>query len=373
MVRTSWFPISSSLLGLLLTALACSPAGGGKDKGEPAGAETAKDKAAEAPKGPDSEALREQAKALFGSLPGEVPNEANPVTDEKVALGRMLYHDARLSKNHDVSCQSCHQLEAFGVDGAPTSTGHKGQKGSRNAPTVYNAALHTAQFWDGRAADVEEQAKGPVLNPIEMAMADEKAVLDVLGSIPGYAEPFEKAFPGEGITYDNMGKAIGAFERRLTTPAPIDAFMAGGEDALSEKALHGLELFVSAGCGTCHNGPAIGGGMYQKLGLLKAYETADEGRFEVTKKETDRKVFKVPSLRNIEKTGPYLHDGSIASLEEMVGVMVEYQTQKGSFTPEETKAMLAFLASLTGEVPPDIAAAPKLPESGPKTPAPDPS
>jgi cytochrome c peroxidase len=324
-------------------------------------------------KPPSDKELREQAKAFFGELPTEAANPDNPITEEKVALGRMLYHDKRLSKNHDVSCQSCHKLEAFGVDGTPTSSGHKGQKGDRNAPTVYNAALHATQFWDGRAADVEEQAKGPVLNPIEMAMPDEAAVLTVLNSIPGYAEPFAKAFPGEAVSYDNMGKAIGAFERRLMTPSPLDEFMAGNNAALGAEAKTGLSLFMTSGCTTCHSGPAIGGKMFQKLGLLKPYPSEDPGRFNVTKDESDRQVFKVPSLRNIAETGPYLHDGSVTSLEAMVGIMVEYQTSKGSFDAAETKAMLAFLGSLTGRPPEALVAAPELPESGPETPAPDPS
>jgi cytochrome c peroxidase len=176
---------------------------------------------------PDREAVQTRAQAVFAPLPDEVANPENPVTDAKVVLGRTLYFDPRLSKNHDISCNSCHPLGRFGADGESTSPGHRGQRGGRNSPTVYNAAVHLAQFWDGRAADVEAQAKGPILNPIEMAMPSEAAVLDVLDSIPGYAPLFAAAFPdtAEPITYDNLARAIGAFERRLLTPTRFDAFL----------------------------------------------------------------------------------------------------------------------------------------------------
>jgi cytochrome c peroxidase len=216
-----------------------------------------------APTGPDRPALRERARSVFGELPDEAASEANPVTEEKIALGRMLFFDARLSKNHDVSCNSCHDVANFGVDGEPTSEGHKGQRGGRNSPTVYNAALHIAQFWDGRAPDVEEQAKGPVLNPIEMAMPSEEAVVSVLKSIPGYAPLFTAAFPDDEdpIDYDNMARAIGAFERRLITADRLDAFVSGQDAALNDEDLAGLEEFLDAGCITCHIGPIIGGGL----------------------------------------------------------------------------------------------------------------
>jgi cytochrome c peroxidase len=324
--------------------------------------------------GPDTAALRQQAAALFGVLPEEASSEANPVTDAKIALGRMLYYDTRLSKNHDVSCNSCHQLDAFGVDGEPTSEGHKGQRGDRNSPTVYNAALHLAQFWDGRAADVEEQAKGPVLNPVEMAMPSEEAVLVVLRSIPGYAPLFQAAFPEDAdpISYDNMARAIGAFERRLLTPGRLDAFLEAADSALSDAELAGLETFVSVGCIQCHVGPAIGGTSYQKLGRANPYPTSDPGRFALTGEETDRHVFKVPSLRNIERTGPYFHDGSVGSLDEAIRRMGEYQLGR-SLSPEEVASIHAFLASLTGEVDESYVRLPDLPASGPETPAPDPS
>jgi len=317
-----------------------------------------------------------QIAALFKPLPASFDAPAGPASDELVALGRMLYHEPRLSKNQDVSCNTCHGLDRYGVDGLPVSKGHKGQTGSRNAPTVYNAAGHLAQFWDGRAADVEAQAKGPVLNPIEMAMADEAAVVAVLRSIPGYAEPFARAFPGEAdpITYDNMARAIGGFERRLTTPAPFDRYLAGDRAALSADAQRGLAVFVATGCTACHSGPLVGGAMYMKTGLVAPYaNTADTGRFQVTNAEADRYLFKVPSLRNIARTAPYFHDGKIAELPGAIREMARIQLGR-QLGDEDVRLVAAFLDALTGELPPVAEIeAPALPPSGPNTPRPDPS
>jgi cytochrome c peroxidase len=328
----------------------------------------------EVPETVDVSALRKSASSIFGRLPPSIEAAENPLSEAKVDLGRMLYYDKRLSKNHDIACNSCHLLDHFGQDGEPTSPGHRGQRGSRNSPTVYNAALHIAQFWDGRAADVEEQAKGPVLNPIEMAMPDEESVLAVLRSIPGYASAFREAFPSqdEPVTYDNMAAAIGAFERGLTTPGRFDDFLAGNDNALSGPELEGLETFVSTGCITCHMGPAVGGSMYQKLGLVKVYPTEDQGRFEATGKETDRGFFKVPSLRNVAETGPYFHDGSIGSLDRAVSIMAEHQLGK-TLSRQENAAIRAFLAALTGSPNQVFITQPTLPASGPSTPQPDPS
>ena len=322
----------------------------------------------------DYDGLRTRAAAIFGALPAEASNPHNAVTPAKVELGRVLYYDSRLSKNHDVSCNTCHLLDRHGVDGLPTSMGHREQRGDRNAPTVYNAALHIAQFWDGRAADVEEQAKGPVLNPIEMAMPSEEAVIAVLESIPGYAPLFAAAFPEDEnpITYDNMARAIGAFERKLLTPSPFDAFIAGDDSALSGEQLAGLDAFILAGCIACHQGAAIGGGLYQKLGVIKPYPTEDPGRAKITGNEADRQVFKVPSLRNVAKTGPYLHDGSIQQLDDMIRIMAEYQLGI-QVDGTQVDAIRAFLDSLTGVVDLELIAKPTLPPSGPDTPAPDPS
>lgn len=321
----------------------------------------------------DASGLRTKAAAFFSSPPAEASPKAYAMSDALVNLGRTLYYDKRLSKNHDVSCNSCHDLANYGVDGEPTSPGHKGQRGDRNSPTVYNAAFHITQFWDGRAADVEAQAKGPVLNPIEMAMPSEEVVVATLGSIPGYQEMFKAAFPDSGITYDNMATAIGAFERRLVTPSAFDKFLAGDDKALDDKALRGLQAFLDTGCTQCHTGPALGGTMYQKLGAVKPYDTKDVGRFALTNNEADRHVFKVPSLRNVAKTGPWMHDGSIADLGQMVEIMAKHQTTKGTLSTDEKTHLLAFLDSLTGELPADYIKAPALPESGPETPKPDPT
>jgi cytochrome c peroxidase len=324
----------------------------------------------------------ESALEHFSPLPKSGPTKVQP-NPTLIGLGKQLYFDKRLSKNHDLACVSCHDLAGFGVDtretdgkrGA-TSLGHRGQLGGRNAPTVYNAVFNIAQFWDGRAADLEEQAKGPILNPVEMAMPDEASVLTVLGSIPGYESAFDKAFVGQPnpLTYDNMALAIGAFERQLLTPAPFDAFLRGDLAALDAQQLRGMKLFVETGCTECHTGVAIGGGSYQKLGNVKPWpDLTDEGRSAITKNPDDKFKFKVPTLRNVAETGPYLHDGSIASLEEMVQKMAVHQLGKAEFSPDDLAAVVAFLGSLTGKIDEQYTTAPPLPESGPDTPAPDPA
>jgi cytochrome c peroxidase len=318
--------------------------------------------------------LRQRADLVFGVLPSQAPNPNNKITEEKIELGRMLYYDPRLSKNQDVSCNTCHLLDGFGVDGMATSTGHKGQKGGRNAPTSLNAALHIAQFWDGRAADVEAQAKGPPLNPIEMAMPNAEAVEVVIESIPGYAPLFAAAFPGdeEPISYDNMARAIGVFERRLMTPAPFDDFLAGDDSALDAKQLAGLQRFMDTGCTACHSGPLVGGGMYQKLGVVKAYADDDKGRMEVTGEEIDLQVFKVPSLRNVAETGPWFHNGTVTTLAEAIRLMAWHQLGI-ELDAKAVGEIEAFLGALTGRVDAEYVARPELPPNGPNTPAPDPS
>jgi cytochrome c peroxidase len=318
--------------------------------------------------------LSKWAAALFGGLPTEAASPVNPTTDSRVELGRVLYFDPRLSKNHDVACNSCHRLDRFGVDGEATSPGHRGQRGDRNSPSVLNAALHVAQFWDGRALDVEQQAKGPVLNPVEMAMTDAAAVEKVMLSIPGYAPLFQAAFPGQEapVSFDNMALAIAAFERKLVTPAPLDAFLTGELEALDARQQRGLATFLDFGCTGCHMGPLLGAMGFQKLGVVNAYATDDQGRMGVTGEERDRHVFKVPSLRNVAKTGPYFHDGSIKTLKEVVRLMAHHQLGK-QLEVTRLEEVVAFLESLTGSLDPELAAMPALPQSGPTTPAPDPS
>ncbi|MCP5058447.1 MAG: c-type cytochrome [bacterium] len=300
---------------------------------------------------PDAAALRARVGIAFGELPKEAVNPANSVTEAKIELGRLLYFDERLSLADDISCNSCHPLDRFGADGEPTSPGHEGQRGGRNSPTVYNAALHATQFWDGREPDVEAQAKGPILNPIEMAMPSDAAVIAKLRGIAGYAPLFAAAFPGEAdaLTYDNLAKAIGAFERRLLTPGPFDAFLAGNDAALDEAQLRGLAAFFETGCTTCHSGPALGGAMFQKLGLVHPYETEDTGRMSVTGNAADKSFFKVPSLRNIAKTGPWFHDGSLTDLSEVVRLMAWHQLDR-ELDAATIADIVSFLDSLTGEV-----------------------
>jgi cytochrome c peroxidase len=309
---------------------------------------------------------------LYKALPESVPPKEGDITEDKVALGRMLYYDARFSKSQKISCNTCHNLSTYGVDNEPTSTGHKGQKGDRNSPTVYNAAGHFVQFWDGRAKDVEEQAKGPVLNPVEMAMPSEKVVLAVVNSIPEYVTAFKKAFPADKdpVTYDNFGLAIGAFERKLLTPSRWDKFLNGDQNALTAAEKAGFNTFNSAGCGTCHAGAYLGGNLFQKLGAVKDWpDASDPGRAKVTKSDADKMMFKVPSLRNIEKTAPYFHDGKIATLSEACSKMAEYQLGK-TLAPEQAASIETFLKALTGDLPADLIKPPDLPKSTPKTPKP---
>lgn len=325
--------------------------------------ETPKPPEPKPPGPPPAPAFEPKHAALFGTLPDDFAGEGRKPSAEKIDLGRKLYWDERLSKDDTVSCNSCHKLMEYGVDGQATSPGVGGTLGGRNSPTVYNAGGHLAQFWDGRAADLEEQAKGPILNPIEMGMADGDAVMKKLEAIPGYPELFKAAFPNDPtpMSYGNLGKAIAAFETGLVTKdSPYDKYLGGQADALTEQQLEGYDLFVSTGCNSCHGGALFGGQMYQKLGVVEPWETKDLGRFEATKKEEDKYFFKVPSLRNVAKTAPYLHDGSVATLDEMVKKMAKHQLGK-DLGPGEVNKIVAFLETLTGEIPREYAKKPELP------------
>jgi cytochrome c peroxidase len=272
-----------------------------------------------------------------------------------VELGRSLFFDKRLSKNGELSCNGCHTLGEYGVDHHRTSTGVGGHVGSRNSPTVYNASGHFAQFWDGRAVDVEEQAKGPILNPGEMAMESPAAVVSVLSSTPDYAARFAKAFPGSSdpVTYDNLGKAIGAFERGLTTPGRWDDFLRGDKNALTFEERKGLRTFLSSGCMVCHTGPYLGGSMYERVGVVEPWPNqADQGRAAITNAPGDRMMFKVPSLRNVEKTAPYFHDGSAENLDDAVRLMGRHQLGL-ELTNEEIGSIVTWLKSLTSPLPPE--------------------
>lgn len=290
---------------------------------------------------------------------------------EKVALGRMLYFDKRLSRAQDVSCNSCHDLREHGVDGRRTSVGHAGQVGTRNAPSVYNAASHIAQFWDGRAETVETQATGPILNPAEMANTEER-VIETLSSIPRYVEMFRAAFPGheKPITLAHVGEAIGAFERGLVTSSRWDEFIAGKADALTPIEKRGLRVFLDVGCMACHTGPQVGASMYQRVGVIEPWPNqADVGRVAVTKVEGDRMIFKVPSLKNVAETGPYFHDGSASTLEEAIRAMARHQVGV-ELSDEDVSAIAAWMRSLTGTIDPAYVATPDLPPGTDRTPQP---
>ena len=315
---------------------------------------------------------REQL-AAFEPLPASVPPDSGAIDENAVVLGRMLFYEPRLSKSQTISCNSCHDLSHYGVDSQPTSDGFKGQRGTRNAPTVFNAAGHFAQFWDGRAPDVEAQAKGPVLNPVEMALGGADRAVAVLKSMPEYVALFGRAFPKakDPVTFDNMAKAIGAFERRLMTPSRWDALLEGDNSALTPAETTGLRTFLDTGCQVCHNGALLGGTSYQKLGLAKPYPgLKDPGRFDVTKVQAEFGMFKVPSLRNVEQTGPYFHDGQVATLDDAVRKMAEFQLGK-KLSDEEVRQIVDFLRVLTGRIDPDYIKPPVLPKSTTATPKPD--
>lgn len=299
-----------------------------------------------------------QARTMFSVLPKTAINPNNKATPEKIALGKTLFFDKRLSKDNTQSCNTCHNLNTFGVDNNAFSKGNKGGLGGRNSPTVLNAALHIAQFWDGREPDVEAQAGGPILNPVEMEMPNEKFVEKRLSGIKEYKDLFAKAFPNDKnpIIYDNIKKAIGVFERQLITPSKFDDYIAGNDKALSDKEKKGLNTFIKSGCVSCHSGALLGGNMYQKFGVFTDYWTLtkskkiDLGKFDVTKKEEDKYVFKVPSLRNIEKTAPYFHDGSVSNLDDVISIMAKSQLNK-DLSNQEINQIKDFLSTLTGNVP----------------------
>jgi cytochrome c peroxidase len=336
------------ILGLL-AGLACAP----QPEPEP-----------QAGLAPDNDqALYEQASMRFYPLPADAPNPDNVVTVAKEELGRSLYFDKRLSFNETISCNSCHSLASFGVDNLPFSPGDFGELGGRNSPTVLNAALHLAQFWDGRAKDVEEQAGMPILNPVEMAIPSEEFLVERLDKVADYQEMFAAAFPDDDppLTYRNITRALAAFERTLLTPARFDDYLNGDLAALTTEEKAGMEAFMMLGCSACHNGYTMGGSSFRKFGLNGEYWThtgsdaVDEGRFAVTGDPEDKYVFKVASLRNVAETGPYFHDGSVETLEDALRVMGSAQLGR-SLTEEEIVGIAAFLRTLTGELPQQVAA-----------------
>lgn len=299
-------------------------------------------------------------------IPAAVVKDAN-----LVELGKKLYFDPRLSKSGFISCNSCHNLSMGGTDNLKTSIGHNWTKGPINAPTVLNSSMNLAQFWDGRASDLQAQAGGPIANPGEMASNHTLAV-EVLQSIPGYVAEFKKTFGSETVTIEEVTKAIAAFEDTLVTPnSRFDQWLKGDAKALTKTELAGYALFKDSGCTACHNGPAVGGNSFQKMGVVEPYQATSpaEGRVAVTKDEADRFNFKVPTLRNVELTYPYFHDGEAATLKNAVATMGRVQLGK-NFTDEENASIVAFLKTLTGDQP-DFKL-PILPPSSDSTPHPEP-
>lgn len=312
------------------------------------------------------QALLTQAQGLFKPLPAVAESADNPISEEKLALGKLLYFDTRLSKTGNNSCNSCHNLATYGVDNEPTSPGDAGKRGGRNSPTTLNAALHANQFWDGRAKDVEEQAGMPIMNPVEMAIPNEAFLEKRLSEIDLYKEKFKAAFPNDAkpIHYKNIAKAIACFERTLLTPSKFDTYLKGDKTALNEKEKKGLQTFINAGCIACHSGATLGGTQMMKFGLINDYHNltgsnnGDNGLMDLSKKESDKDVFKVPSLRNIAKTHPYFHDGSVKDLAAAVKIMAKTQLNK-DLSDAEVSDIVSFLESLTGELPETVKSAPK--------------
>jgi cytochrome c peroxidase len=297
---------------------------------------------------PVAEAAQSRTALFFAVLPATPPIPTdNPQTPEKVELGKMLFFEPRLSQSSVIACSTCHNLGLGGTDRIPTSLGHDFQTGGRNAPTVLNAAFFNQQFWDGRAESLEEQAQGPIQAGVEMAMPPDLAV-ERLKSIKGYLPYFEAAFPDEEdpITFDNIVKAIAAFERTLITPNdPLDRYLLGDEDALSPLAKKGMETFEAVNCVACHNGPMLSSGF-----LMRFRHGEDSGRMTITGDPADEFLFRVPTLRNLPLTAPYFHDGSAGTIEEAINIMANVQLNK-ELTDEEVQAISAFLNSLIGQQP----------------------
>lgn len=319
--------------------------------------------------------LMPRSRVLFKPVPQQMTDlPDNPLTPAKVDLGRKLFFDPRLSASQLISCNTCHNVGLGGVDLQETSIGHHWQKGPRNAPTVFNAVFNLAQFWDGRARDLAEQAKGPIQAAVEMNSTPEQ-VLATLSSIPEYGALFAKAFPQEKnpVSFDSMARAIEAFEATLLTPdAPFDRYLLGESKALGAQELAGLRLFLDKGCGSCHNGVNVGGSGYFPFGVREVpaeeiMPPGDKGRYQVTNTASDQYVFKSPSLRNVELTRPYFHSGKVWGLADAVAIMGSAQLGI-QLNERETAELVAFLRTLTGNQP--RVEYPLLPPSGEDTPRP---
>ncbi|HVN96133.1 MAG TPA: cytochrome c peroxidase [Syntrophorhabdaceae bacterium] len=316
-------------------------------------------------------ALLNQAKQIFGPLPKTMRSANNSITADKVALGKMLFYETRISVDQTVSCVRCHPIGLYAADGLKKSIGNNCKINPRNAPTVFNAAGQISAHWIGNRTDVEDQAKQAMVGPPSFGMPSYEAVEKRLKEIRGYAPLFARAFPGEKdpVNVDNLAKAIGAFERTLVTPSRFDAFVKGNPTALAAAEKKGLKTFIETGCTNCHSGAYVGGKMYQKFGVFEPYwqytgsKDIDEGRYAVTNNESDKYVFKVPVLRNVEMTSPYFHDGSVDGLRDVVFIMGKIQVGK-SPTDEQVGEIILFLKSLTGRLPDDALRVPVLPPDG---------
>jgi cytochrome c peroxidase len=320
--------------------------------------------------GSGEEDLLKQAKQFFSPLPQVMVSEKNSITPEKVKLGKTLFYESRISVDGTVSCIKCHPISLYGADGLKKSIGNHCKVNPRNAPTLFNASAQVSAHWIGNRTDVEDQAKQSVIGPLSFGLPSYEALEKKLKEIKGYNDLFKKVFPKDAnpISADNFSKAVGAFERTLVTPSPFDAFLKGGKGALKEKEKRGLKTFAEVGCTVCHSGQYMGGQMYQKFGIVEPYwkytesETIDEGRYVVTKNESDKYLFKVPVLRNVSKTAPYFHDGSVDKLEDGVWIMGKVQFGK-DLTQPQRKDIVAFLISLTGKISEDALKVPLLPSS----------
>jgi len=316
----------------------------------------------------DDKELLKQAQAVFQPLPNDMATPEFPIAKERVALGRSLFFDTRFSIDGNLGCVTCHQPGLYGTDGRPRSIGVRSRPHPRHAPSVLNAALQFVIHWRGDRVNAEDQVAQSLLSPITSGQPDEQALLARVNGIAGYPPLFKEAFPADPdpVSRKNMALAIGAFERTLVTPSRFDDYLKGNVEALSARERAGLAKFFDVGCVACHNGAGVGGGMYQKFGVMEDYwnvtrsDPVDKGRAEVTKDDADLYMFKVPSLRNVAMTPPYFHDGSVASLPEAVKVMARVQLG-AKLEDKDVADIVSFLASLTGPLPPDFATAPVLP------------
>ncbi len=325
---------------------------------------------------PSSDPLILRAREAFKPIPIKAPElPGNPATVDKISLGAMLYFDPRISATHSISCASCHNVGLGGADNSPTSVGFHGTRGGRNSPTVFNSVFNFAQFWDGRAKDLEEQAGGPMVNPVEMA-SPKQHIAAQLTALPQYRTAFARAFPGDAnpVSLVNTQKAIAVFEATLITPnAPFDRFLRGDTAAFDANQKAGLALFIDKGCSACHSGVNLGGTMYAKFGVVsppdaKYRPVSDKGRSAITGNTSDDYFYKVPTLRNIALTAPYFHTGSEQDLAKVVNIMAKTQLGQ-SLTQAETAQIVAFLNGLTGDQPKIVH--PLLPASDATSPPPD--